>query len=322
MATGSTADPLVALAWFLLFGGPAAAAVLAGRRCRGPDGARPPYDVRVGQGIAAGVLANGLAAMFTIFLGTGTTLLMLKYPWLLHWFTHGHHLTAMATYRYELHAVNRAGPYGLMLISFPVIGLFMSSLTAVIANPAPASPVLSRVTAAGSSGPGPGPGPEPGAGAARRRAGGCGPRHCPGVIPLYCSRLPHPRASGSGHTYDLWRVSRVASGPEFSAQTLSVLAALCNQPSQWQHGYALARQTGLKSGTLYPILIRSWPTGAWWRPAGRTSRSRAGRGGTCTGAAWLASATGALASPARQKAIKGGADAGFGREGHQPGEFT
>jgi PadR family transcriptional regulator, regulatory protein PadR len=35
-----------------------------------------------------------------------------------------------------------------------------------------------------------------------------------------------------------------------------LLAALCDQPSQWQHGYALAKQTGLKSGTLYPILIR------------------------------------------------------------------
>jgi PadR family transcriptional regulator, regulatory protein PadR len=48
----------------------------------------------------------------------------------------------------------------------------------------------------------------------------------------------------------------VASRSEFSAQTLSLLAALCDQPSQWQHGYALAKQTGLKSGTLYPILIR------------------------------------------------------------------
>ena len=48
----------------------------------------------------------------------------------------------------------------------------------------------------------------------------------------------------------------MASRPEFSAQTLSVLAALCDQPPQWQHGYALAKQTGLKSGTLYPILIR------------------------------------------------------------------
>jgi PadR family transcriptional regulator PadR len=46
------------------------------------------------------------------------------------------------------------------------------------------------------------------------------------------------------------------SRPEFSPQTMSVLAALCEQWSAWQHGYALARQTGLKSGTLYPILIR------------------------------------------------------------------
>ena len=48
----------------------------------------------------------------------------------------------------------------------------------------------------------------------------------------------------------------MGSRGEFSAQTLSVLAALCEEPSQWRHGYALARQTGLKSGTLYPILMR------------------------------------------------------------------
>jgi DNA-binding PadR family transcriptional regulator len=28
------------------------------------------------------------------------------------------------------------------------------------------------------------------------------------------------------------------------------------QPSRWRHGYELSRQTGLKSGTLYPILMR------------------------------------------------------------------
>jgi PadR family transcriptional regulator, regulatory protein PadR len=42
----------------------------------------------------------------------------------------------------------------------------------------------------------------------------------------------------------------------FPAQTLSVLATLCDEPSEWRHGYALKKQTGLKSGTLYPILIR------------------------------------------------------------------
>jgi PadR family transcriptional regulator, regulatory protein PadR len=42
----------------------------------------------------------------------------------------------------------------------------------------------------------------------------------------------------------------------FSPQTVSVLAALCAEPSVWRHGYTLAKQTGLKSGTLYPILLR------------------------------------------------------------------
>src|SRR5579859_2618474 len=48
----------------------------------------------------------------------------------------------------------------------------------------------------------------------------------------------------------------MGSRSEFSPQTLAVLMALGGQPSEWQHGYALARHTGLKSGTLYPILIR------------------------------------------------------------------
>jgi len=42
----------------------------------------------------------------------------------------------------------------------------------------------------------------------------------------------------------------------FSAQTLSVLAVLRDQQSEWRHGHALAKQTGLKSGTPHPILIR------------------------------------------------------------------
>ena len=141
---GSDVDPLVALAWILLFGGPAAAAVLASRRCRGPDGTRPPHNVRIGQGIAAGVLANGTAAMFTATLGTGTTLLTVRSPWLLHWFTHGRHMTALATYRYELNTAGHAGGYVLMLMFFPVIGLIMSSLAAAIANPAPSDAWSSR----------------------------------------------------------------------------------------------------------------------------------------------------------------------------------
>ena len=48
----------------------------------------------------------------------------------------------------------------------------------------------------------------------------------------------------------------MGSRSEFSPQTLAVLMALSEQPSAWQHGYALGQETGLKSGTLYPILIR------------------------------------------------------------------
>ena len=41
-----------------------------------------------------------------------------------------------------------------------------------------------------------------------------------------------------------------------SRQTLALLAALIEQPRTWQHGYEISKATGLKSGTLYPILIR------------------------------------------------------------------
>jgi PadR family transcriptional regulator, regulatory protein PadR len=41
-----------------------------------------------------------------------------------------------------------------------------------------------------------------------------------------------------------------------SQQTLQLLSALAAQPRQWTHGYDLSMATGLKSGTLYPILMR------------------------------------------------------------------
>lgn len=64
----------------------------------------------------------------------------------------------------------------------------------------------------------------------------------------------------------------------FSAQTLAVLADLCAMPLQWRHGYGIAKNTGLKSGTLYPVLIRLAERGlveACWedeQPAGRPRR--------------------------------------------------
>src|SRR5450755_4932048 len=44
--------------------------------------------------------------------------------------------------------------------------------------------------------------------------------------------------------------------PNASRQTHLLLAALLEQPRTWRHGYELAKETGLKSGTLYPLLMR------------------------------------------------------------------
>ena len=97
-------------------------------------------------------------------------------------------------------------------------------------------------------------------------------------------------------------------------QTLSVLVALCQEPSQWQHGYALARQTGLKSGTLYPILIRLADRGlveACWQDEPAPGRPR--RHLYRLTSAGLASATGALASAAERAAEQAAARAGTGK---------
>ena len=103
----------------------------------------------------------------------------------------------------------------------------------------------------------------------------------------------------------------MTSSPRFSAQTLSVLAALRDEPSQWQHGYALAKQTGLKSGTLYPIPI---PIPIPIRPAGRGLVEACWQDEPAPGrprrhlyrltAAGLASATEALACAAMPMATK------------------
>jgi len=44
--------------------------------------------------------------------------------------------------------------------------------------------------------------------------------------------------------------------PNRSAQTRELLRAMARQAGLWQYGYELSKQTGLKSGTLYPLLIR------------------------------------------------------------------
>jgi PadR family transcriptional regulator PadR len=44
--------------------------------------------------------------------------------------------------------------------------------------------------------------------------------------------------------------------PRISPQTLRVLERFAEHPTAWCYGYELSRETGLKSGTLYPILMR------------------------------------------------------------------
>ena len=60
-----------------------------------------------------------------------------------------------------------------------------------------------------------------------------------------------------------------------SPQTVNVLRALAADPARWRYGYDLATEVHLKSGSLYPILVRladrglletSWEPGLDSRP--------------------------------------------------------
>jgi DNA-binding PadR family transcriptional regulator len=58
-----------------------------------------------------------------------------------------------------------------------------------------------------------------------------------------------------------------------SKQMLKLLAALAAEPLLWRHGYDLMKDTGLSSGTLYPLLMRMTEQGLveaeWREPAQR-----------------------------------------------------
>lgn len=63
-----------------------------------------------------------------------------------------------------------------------------------------------------------------------------------------------------------------------SPQTMRVIRALAADPARWRHGYDLSTETGLKAGSLYPILVRladrSLLEGTWEEnpPQGRPAR--------------------------------------------------
>ena len=86
-----------------------------------------------------------------------------------------------------------------------------------------------------------------------------------------------------------------------SRQALAVLAALHDRPQAWRHGYELMGETKLKSGTLYPLLMRLADDGLleseWHAPV---PPARAPRHAYRLTAAGRAFAEAALASEQRQ----------------------
>ncbi len=60
-----------------------------------------------------------------------------------------------------------------------------------------------------------------------------------------------------------------------SPQSVCLLRALAAQPMQWRYGYDLMKETGLQSGTLYPLLMRLSDQGfleSEWHTATRAGR--------------------------------------------------
>lgn len=63
----------------------------------------------------------------------------------------------------------------------------------------------------------------------------------------------------------------MARARSLSAHARTVLAVLLGAGGEWSHGYDLAQRAGIKSGTLYPLLIRLEAQGyleaQWQQPA-------------------------------------------------------
>ena len=60
-----------------------------------------------------------------------------------------------------------------------------------------------------------------------------------------------------------------------SKQMLTLLEAFATRTQRWRHGYDLMKETGLSSGTLYPLLMRMADKGlieAEWREPERPGR--------------------------------------------------
>jgi hypothetical protein len=140
---GSDIDPLVALAWLLLLGGPVAAAVVADRHCTATGNSPPPAGTRIRQVMAAGLLTSLVGALSVTVLGMGTTAVMLKAAWLREWLYHGQHLLygvqnlssdlktlPVVAYSHEITGSVDAQVFHGIIVVFPLIALILTALVA------------------------------------------------------------------------------------------------------------------------------------------------------------------------------------------------
>lgn len=103
--------------------------------------------------------------------------------------------------------------------------------------------------------------------------------------------------------------------PDTSPQTRTVFALLADDAEQWWYGYDIVQRTGLRSGTLYPILARlaergylatSWESDP---PEGRPRRHlyRLTGAGVTRAAELRATDTAPAGQPSRARLAWGGA---------------
>ena len=160
---GAEIDPLVVVAWVLLFFGPVSAAVSAGCRCHRPVRALPLTEARIRQGIVAGVPVTLVGSLVVCVLGPVTLALLPDAGWLAHLLVyHGQHLTAArAAQRVSFLASNGAPGYFLIWLVFPLLGLGVAAITALVAWGNESARQQGHGPGGGGGRPGPAPVPPP-----------------------------------------------------------------------------------------------------------------------------------------------------------------
>ena len=147
---GSAFGTFAVLTWILVFGAPLIAGAIAGWRCYVTDDFDQASVARAWQGFAAGLVSGGVGALFVTVLGSGTTALLVKSALVRDWLYHGQHLTASAVYGRELYSSMDTTGYFLLLIGFPIAGVFMGLVGAAIANVARTRAQAGELTAPSS----------------------------------------------------------------------------------------------------------------------------------------------------------------------------